>query len=42
MISEINTLANALIKTEKRCEKVLAKDSKKIKEYKKIIKNYEK
>lgn len=41
MIHEINTLAKALIKNEKRYTKLQNVDKKKMKEQKKVIKNYE-
>ena len=41
MIHEINTLANALIKNEKKYVKMQDKDKLKMKEYRKVIRNYE-
>lgn len=41
MIHEINTLANALIRSEKKYQKLQDKDKGKKKEYRKVIKNYE-
>ena len=41
MIHEINMLAKALIKNEKRYVKLQMNDRKKMKEQRKVIKNYE-
>lgn len=41
MIHEINMLAKALIKNEKRYVKLQMNDKKKMKEQRKVIKNYE-
>jgi predicted RNase H-like nuclease (RuvC/YqgF family) len=41
MIHEINTLAQALIKNEKKYVRLQDSDRHKMKDYKKVIKNYE-
>lgn len=41
MVHEINTLAKALIKNEKKYQKLLDSSKKKNKEYRKLIRNYE-